>query len=164
MKKWSFACISGMKPFEFRESFDTQPLFHLFDPQNLFCKQSSQLLISDCNTRWKGNLASRQKLHVIIKLHHSRKKLHSSLQPALPFSSTVHPHPPHPPNFHWFWVSCSLLALCGWHWGGCSRWAVTALSEIKTTKYTAHIYSNTYTLLRKRRVETTYRKQLIFKY
>lgn len=55
--------------------------------------------------------------------------------PSLPPSS-LHPilHPP-PSSLpaslmrsHWFWISCSLLALCGWHWGRCSCWTLIRLS------------------------------------
>lgn len=109
----------------------------------------------------RGNLAFSLKLHVIIKLHlQNRNCTHYCSLSRFPLPSAVQLM-----TSHWFWTSCGLLALCGWHWGGCSRWSVIRLScngteWKKTTKDTAHIYFSQD--LHPSDIPQTYVKQFVF--
>lgn len=77
VKRKSFASICGMKPFQFREPFDTRPLFHHLNLSLTHkAPPADNQRLSECKPLWKENLAFRQKLHVIIKLHLQNKIAH----------------------------------------------------------------------------------------
>ena len=137
-----------------------------FDPQSLFHRQ--KLLISKCKkkkkkTCRKGNLAFRQKLHVIIKLHlQNRNCTHYCTLDTAGISSTP-PSTSSVMTSHWLWISRSLLALCGWHWGGmfpliCDQTNGTEWKN-NNTKILFTLTSAQTDFLKR-----TYSKQSVFKY